>query len=116
MDIWSDNFVWIAACTALVGWIVAGLAWSNNFSRTRNLFVCFFGSFMALSLIGWIAAIASHISSIGPKRVYQALSSDWFGGSAYFFEVGFETAALWGPAVLAKLVVEVVRDNKRTDA
>ncbi|MGC1495330.1 MAG: hypothetical protein WA790_05940 [Sulfitobacter sp.] len=110
MDVWAENFLWVAVSISLLGWFVVGQLWSCTSSTLKNAFVSIFASTLILSCVGSIAAILSHTFSIGFKDVYQAILSDFLGASAYFFETGFETAALWLPIILTKVTVLLLRN------
>jgi hypothetical protein len=112
MDVWADNFLWIAVSIAVFGWFAVRQFWSRNASILKNIVVSIFASTVVLSCISSIAAIFTHMFSIGFERVYQAILSDFSRASAYFFEIGFETAALWLPIVLTKVAVLFLRDIK----
>lgn len=110
MEIWVANFLWIALGIALLGWILIGMTWRSSTPIWMNASTAFILSCVVLTTFGGLAAISVHISSLGFARVFNALAADFFGGNAYFFEIGFETAALWLPVVLIRVAVLSVRD------
>ena len=103
MNVWQENFIWIALLMAALGWFVPSWLWIRRLQFVLRLCFSLAISIAVLSFTGGVLAVVVHAAELGVSRIVNLFLSDVGGGLRYFVEVGLETAIFWVPILLLRV-------------
>jgi hypothetical protein len=111
VDKWVDVFLEVSLMMAILGYLLPHAFWFSRILFPIRILTCLFLSTSLLVGIGAILAMLVLASQIGFLPILRFFSLDYVSSTTSgLLQTGFETAVLWFPAMLIKIIMLAIKD------